>query len=278
VTEHATTGKRIEGSSRVRGARIAWTSEGEGPLVVWAHGLTNDRWSMEDSGVVDWTPVVERFRLVRIDWRGHGRSSGDPDPAEYTWDALADDLLVLLDDLGAGEPARVIGCSMGTGSLVTAAVRAPGRFERIVLTAPPTAWETRAAQGTMYRQMADIVEQRGMGGLLALAEDQPATGIFAELPDQAPMEPRVSADLLPSVLRGAALADMPPRDAVKGLAAPALILSWRDDPGHPVSTGEILHELIPDSEFHVAQTIADTLAWGPMAAAFLSGSTRGPRG
>ena len=36
-----------------------------------------------------------------------------------------------------------------------------------------------------------------------------------------------------------------------------MILAWIDDPGHPLSTAERLHELINDSELHVASTPAD---------------------
>ncbi|WEG07623.1 alpha/beta fold hydrolase [Microbacterium horticulturae] len=249
--------------------QMAATVEGEGPLVVFGHGLTNDGRTMEDAGIFDFAPIVAAgFRLLRLDWPAHGASEGPLEAAAYTWTSLADDFLALTDELQPDAPVAAIGCSMGTGSILTAAVRRPDRFSRLVLTAPPTAWETRAAQGDMYRQMADLVETQGLATLERAQAAVPAQGIFAEL--DTPLPVRVSERLLPTVLRGAAEADLPPRDAIRGLGVPTLILSWSDDPGHPVSTGEQLHELIPDSRFAVAGTLAETRAWGAAIADFLS--------
>lgn len=260
--------RTVNGTTRVRGADLNWTIEGEGPLVVYGHGLTNHARTMEDAAIFDFSPVVEAgFRLLRLDWRGHGASGGGQDPAEYTWSALADDLLALLGELQPDKPVAAIGCSMGTGALLTAAVRQPQRFSRLVLTAPPTAWEARAAQGDFYRQAAQIVED---GGIAALERAQAAVqpqGIFAEL--DSPLPVRVSARLLPAVMRGAADADLPARESVRGLAVPTLILSWVGDPSHPVATGEQLHELIPGSTLRIADSLAQTRAWGAEIAGFL---------
>ncbi|QAY60899.1 alpha/beta hydrolase [Microbacterium protaetiae] len=259
---------RREGSAVIRGARIDWSVAGDGPLVIFGHGLTNDRDTMEDAGIFDFAPLVAAgFRLLRFDWRGHGASGGGTDPDEYTWSSLADDFLALIDELQPDEPVIAMGCSMGTGSILTAAVRRPDRFARLVLTAPPTAWQTRAAQGDMYRQLAQIVENGGVQALERAQEMMPPVGIFAELPAALPV--RVSPQLLPTVLRGAAEADLPQQEAIRGLPVPTLILSWSGDPGHPVSTGETLHELIPDSEFQVAHSLAQTRAWGEAIVAFL---------
>jgi len=263
--------RTVDGMTRVRGAELDWTIEGEGPLVVFGHGLTNDGRTMEDAGIFDFSPVVGAgFRLLRLDWRGHGASGGGDDPAEYTWSSLADDFLALLDELQPKEPVTAIGCSMGTGTILTAAVRRPERFARLVLTAPPTAWETRAAQADLYRQAAQIVEE---GGRAALERAQAAVepqGIFAEL--DTPLPVRVSDARLPAVLRGAAEADLPPHDDIRGLRVPTLILSWAGDPGHPLSTGEQLHELIPHSRFEIGHSLADTRAWGATIGRFLTGA------
>ncbi|MEQ6898766.1 alpha/beta hydrolase [Microbacterium sp. KR10-403] len=249
--------------------RMTWTVEGEGPLVVFGHGLTNDGRTMEDAGIFDFAPIVAAgFRLLRLDWPAHGASDGPLEDTAYTWTSLADDVLALIDEVQPDAPVAAVGCSMGTGSILTAAVRRPDRFSHLVLTAPPTAWETRAAQGDMYRQMAELVETQGLATLERAQAAMPAPGIFAQL--DAPLPMRVPERLLPTVLRGAAQADLPPRDAVRGLDVPTLILSWSDDPGHPVSTGEQLHELIPDSHFSVAGTLAETRAWGAVIARFLA--------
>ena len=87
-----------EGWARIRGAKISWTEAGDGPLTLWAHGMTNDRWALENACLYDWSPVIgSGRRLVRFDWRGHGESTGRAVPADYEWDNLADDLLDLPD-------------------------------------------------------------------------------------------------------------------------------------------------------------------------------------
>lgn len=255
-------------AARVRGADLRYDLEGEGPMVIWAHGLMSDRWAMEDVGTLDWSPVVDAGRtLVRLDARGHGESGGESDPARYTWAVLAGDLLAVLDQLSPDEPVAAIGCSMGTGTLLHAAVAAPDRFSALVLTAPPTAWETRAGQVEAYRQLAEIAESGGAAAVERVFAMQPLNGVLAEA--DLPMRIGVSDALLASVLRGAAQTDLPSPDEIHGLSIPTLILSWAADPGHPVSTGEKLHELIPESRFSVADSLAAVRMWGAAAAAFL---------
>ncbi|WP_417563573.1 alpha/beta fold hydrolase [Microbacterium sp.] len=261
--------ERIETSFDVRGARLRGTLEGEGPLVIWGHGLSSDRWAMENDGVMDWAPVVDAgHTLLRLDWRGHGESGGGTDPAEYAWSSLGDDLLALVDDVSPDAPVAAIGCSMGTGAILHAAVAAPERFRALVLTAPPTAWETRPAQVDGYRAIAEVAEQGGRAAVARLFGMQPTPGVLGEL--DAPPQVSVDDALLPAVLRGAALSDLPAPDAIAALSIPALILSWAGDPGHPVSTGERLHEMIGGSRFAVAATLGDVREWGTSAAAFLS--------
>ena len=262
---------RRDGSSVVRGVELAWTEEGDGPLTVFVHGMVNDRWSGENAGLLDWSPLVSSGqRLVRYDARGHGRSSGQPVPQSYRWPELAEDLLAFLDVVSPDRPVRAVGASMGTATLVYAALRAPHRFERLVLTCPPTAWATRAAQAGGYRQAADLVERSGVEAFERVIASQPPQGLFRDLPD---FPPRlcVSGALLPSVLRGAADSDLPDDDTLRSLRLPVLVLSWFDDPGHPVETGERLAELIDGAELGTAATVEELRSWGARAAAFLGG-------
>jgi 3-oxoadipate enol-lactonase len=260
----------VEHASEIRQTALAWSEVGAGPVVIAAHGLTQSRRAEGDSGLFDWAPVARRGRrLVRYDARGHGHSSGSPVPSDYRWDNLAADLLALIDEICPDRPVAGIGASMGTGTLLHAATRAPDRFDRLVLTSPPTAWSTRAAQGAMYHQAADLVEAQGPGALQELAAQAPVPAVFARLP-AFPPPPDVTAALLPSVLRGAAESDLPPPESVSALRMPVLILAWAGDPGHPVETGQRLAELIVDARLHVAHTGDELAAWGDLAAEFLA--------
>jgi 3-oxoadipate enol-lactonase len=263
-------GRRDVGAA-VRGVDLAWTEEGDGPVTVVVHGMGNDRWTMEEAGVFDWSPLVSAGRrVVRYDARGHGRSAGRAVPEDYRWPALADDLLALLDLLSPDQPVRAVGASMGTATLLLAALRAPHRFERLVLSCPPTAWATRAAQAALYRQGADLVEQHGAGAFERALASAPVPGPFRELPEFAPRF-CVRAALLPSVLRGAADSDLPDDNRLRALRLPVLVLSWEGDPGHPVETGERLAHLVEGAELEIAAALAEVRAWGARAAAFLGG-------
>lgn len=257
-------------SGDVRGARLSWTEQGHGPLALFAHGLTGSGHEMEDTGVLDWSPVARAgHRLVRYDARGHGRSAGQPDPGLYTWPALADDLLALAGRLSPGAPVAGIGCSMGTATLLHAALRAPERFDRLVLTAPPTAWATRAEQAHLYREAADFAERAGMESFKRLGAMRPRPDVFAGLPVYPPV-PSVAEELLATVLRGAAACDLPPLTDLAALDQPVLVLAWAGDPGHPVSTAEALAATLPHARLEVATTPGELRAWGDRAARFLA--------
>ena len=252
----------------VRGTRIAYDDEGSGPLVVRLHGLTGSRAADDTTGAFDPAPLVRAgHRVVRYDARGHGSSSGEKNEADYAWPNLADDLLALLDVLDVDQPVSGVGSSMGTATLLHAVLLAPDRFDRLVLACPPTAWASRTAQAGVYRAGALFVERNGKDAFVRGMRAQPRPAVLAESPvglvdiDEA---------LLPSVLRGAAASDLPPPDQIAAIRTPTLLLAWDGDPGHPVSTAQRLHELIPGSALHVARTPAELRTWGERTVGFLT--------
>ena len=250
------------------GAELAWDALGAGPVVGLSHGLFFSRSADEAFGLLDWSALTRERRLVRYDARGHGRSTGEPGEQHYRWSALADDLIALADEVRGGEPVDWMGESMGTGSLLWAATRAPDRFRRLVLMIPPTTGEVRAAGAGGYESAARQVEKEGKATFVAGLEQDPAPAIFADLPTY--HEPFDAPEaLLPSLLRGAAGSDLPPREAIAALRHPALILAWETDPGHPVSTADYLAATIPDSRRHVSATVADIRTWPGRVLEFL---------
>jgi len=253
----------------IHDATLAYSDQGQGPLVLNAHGLTTSRAVNARLGLTrNFEPVAERARLISYDARGHGQSSGRPNPDDYTWLALARDLLALADHFSKDAPVSGIGLSMGTGTLLHAAVARPERFERLVLTAPPTAWETRVILGKMYEKLATMVETSDLATLTKVFTTGLRTPIFFDVPEYPPM-PDVPRSLLPAVLRGAGRSDLPARESLSTLRMPTLILAWDTDPSHPLSTARALAELIPNAQLHVSTTSADIRTWGERAAAFL---------
>lgn len=77
--------------------------------------------------------LVERFRVVGLDFRGHGRSAR-PGTADFGWDRMADDVLAVVDHVGM--PAFGFGHSMGGAALLLAEERRPGTFAGMFLYEP----------------------------------------------------------------------------------------------------------------------------------------------
>jgi 3-oxoadipate enol-lactonase len=264
----------LDGSSRVRGADLGWSSTGRGPLVLFAHGLGGDRWALEREGMLDWSAISNAGRrLVRFDARGHGTSTGGEDPTNadhYTWAELARDLLDLAGDIDeANGPIDAIGASMGTGTLLHAAVQAPHRFRRLVLSVPPTAWQSRQALAGTYEEAAILVERAGRKAFESTLAQRSVPRVFANLTSY-PSRIDVTEALLPSVLRGAALSDLPPLATLATLKVPTLLLAWDGDPVHPLSTAWELAETLPSARLHVAYTPEQLSTWGRVAVAFLN--------
>lgn len=246
----------------VRGAALSHETSGDGPNLIWGHGLTSSRANEDEAPLVDWARVP--VRVTRYDARGHGESTSTPDLDEYSWAELALDQLELATMLGI-EQYLAGGASMGCGTALHAAVQAPERIERLVLMIPPTAWETRAGQTNQWEASAHVVSTRGVEPMITASADLPPPDPFID--DAERFERRATwlrswdTDRLAQVFRGATKADLPSRETIAGITKPTLILAWSGDPTHPVSTAEELDQLLPDSTMHIASTAADLATW-----------------
>jgi len=106
--------------------RLYWESTGTGPPVLLIHGLGL-------SGGAWWRTVAAlapRMRVITFDHRGIGRSEALL-PA-FTTEAMADDAVAILDELGI-ERAHVYGLSLGGMVAQQLALRHPRRVRTLVL-------------------------------------------------------------------------------------------------------------------------------------------------
>ncbi|WP_171162963.1 alpha/beta fold hydrolase [Streptomyces sp. I05A-00742] len=115
----------------VPGGRIAYETAGEGPLIVLAHGMGDNRDAYR--GLAD-RLVAAGFRVVRTDLRGHGGS--DTGWTSWSRTDVAGDLLALVRHLGG--PAVVVGHSFAGGAAVIAAAEEPGLVNAVVGICPFT--------------------------------------------------------------------------------------------------------------------------------------------
>lgn len=256
------------------GARLAVHAVGEPgrPTLVWGHGLTSSMEDEDAARIFDWSSVAEVGRLVRYDARGHGRSSAGGTIEEQRWERLADDMLAVADAAGA---QRFVagGASMGCATALFAAVIAPARVQGLVLVIPPTAWETRAAQAGEYEENAAYAEREGMEAVADLMANRPLPPLFepfAPLVRERTLTriAQVDPSLFTAIMRGAAASQLPDRDAIAAIEAPALILAWRGDEGHPESTAVELDRLLPTSSLHVPDGVEDLFSWPGLVRAF----------
>lgn len=251
---------------------------GQGPVFIWAHGLTSSIRTEDALGMFHWNDFPADVRLIRYDARGHGRSEPSFEPADYQWNSLAGDMLAIADRL-AIEVFTAGGQSMGCGTTIHAALDHPDRIDRMVLMNPPTAWETRARQARLYRRLAKIGGAVGGSAIARLISMTPdrfvPTGFLGEganpkgvLEGWRP----IGRKALSTIFTGAALADLPPRARIESIAVPALILAWPEDPAHPVETAAELDRLLPRSRLHVAESATDVRRWPRLIRDFVRGS------
>src|SRR5690348_358323 len=93
----------------IGGARIAYSETGDGSPVIYAHGLTQSRDANRRADMLEFSPVAATHRLISYDARGHGQSGPGDGAEDYTWPALADDLLALADHVSPDRTVSAIG-------------------------------------------------------------------------------------------------------------------------------------------------------------------------
>ena len=170
--------------------------------------------------------LLEHFRIVRYDPRGHGRSTTQGAP--YSLARLGADALAILDALDI-EQAHVVGISMGGAVAQWLLVNAPERIGRAVLA------NTAARLGTpdVWNARIATVLSEGMEALASATMERWFSDPFraADPKSVARIETVFRATSAQGYAGGcAALRDMDLREAIRTVEAPVLILTGRDDP------------------------------------------------
>jgi 3-oxoadipate enol-lactonase len=225
-------------SVRVGDVEIHHEVEGdrEAPALVLAHPLGAD--------LTVWEPqraaLAARFRLLRYDSRGHGRSSVPPGP--YRIETLARDALGLLDALGI---ARAHFCGLSIGGLVGIwlGAHAGSRLRRLVLS------NTAARIGSAESWNARIegVRRDGLPALAPTMMERWFTPAFRAGHPEAVA--RTQAALAACPREGylgccAAVRDADLASAARAIRVPTLVLSGRHDPATTPADGQALAGLI----------------------------------
>jgi pimeloyl-ACP methyl ester carboxylesterase len=115
--------KPASGFAEVNGTKLFYETAGRGQAVVLIHGGLVDSRQWDDQ----MKPLAKRFRVVRYDMRGYGKSDAPSAPFSHI-----EDLRALLDFLKI-EKATVVGLSLGGIVAADFALEHPDRTERLVL-------------------------------------------------------------------------------------------------------------------------------------------------
>jgi 3-oxoadipate enol-lactonase len=142
---------------------------------VWAEDSGGDLPALVllHSGVGDsrqWDPLLpllsQRFRTVRYDVRGYGRSARPVVP--FT---MLGDLLAVLDHLGL-DRAGLVGCSQGGATAIDGALAQPRRVTGLVLLAPGLSGHVWPPDPQHYAASVALLKKRDVEGVLALVADR----------------------------------------------------------------------------------------------------------
>jgi 3-oxoadipate enol-lactonase len=134
------------------GAKLHYDVAGTGPPLVLLHGGLWDGRLWDDQ----MEAFVARFRTVRPDFRGFGRS----DPAEREFN-LTEDLVTVLDEEGI-DRAAVVGLSLGGYVALDIALARPDRVSRLVLVgAGVTGFDDWSDRIQRHREQTDAAVKGG---------------------------------------------------------------------------------------------------------------------
>ena len=197
-----------------RGQQIHYTVEGEGPLVVFQHGLLSSARSWKEYGFVG--ALKEKYRVACVDSLGHGLSDKPSDPKLYGQRQRSEDIVAVIDDLKY-DHANLVGYSMGGWMSVGVAKYHPKRLSSLVV----GGWNVVTGK--------EAIRPPGSDGPLSFDSLLKAAGAVA---------PELVAWVTPDVVPGLracwdALEQLEGApDAVLTAGVPVLLWNGRDDPYH----------------------------------------------
>lgn len=226
-------------------ARLHYTESGAGDAVLLAHAIGMDQrmWA----GIAP--SLAERFRVVTVDLRGHGRS---PVPARpYSLEELADDVLGVLDRLGIAR-AHWVGLSMG-GMIGQAFALGHGeRLGRLVLA------NTTSSYGPDGRKTWEARIKAVEDGGLAAIENMVMGRYFSDefRARQPDVVAKVSARFLETSAEGYlgccdALKELDYAEDLPRIRARTLVIAGEKDVGTPPAMSEAIAARIPGARLAI---------------------------
>ena len=201
--------------------------------------------------------AAEGLHVVTLDLLGHGRSDRPADPFVYSMSAFAEQVIALLDHLGA-EQAVVGGTSLGANVSLEVADLFPERVRGLIVEMPVLDNALEAgilAFGPLL--MAARFFPFTINGLRLLTRPIPRglvpfwAGIVLDTFDQ---QPAAMAATLHGIIFGRIA---PPSRLRRSITVPTLVVGHAKDPIHPAADAAMLAEEIPGARFVRARSILE---------------------
>jgi 3-oxoadipate enol-lactonase len=237
-------------SATINGSAIHFESQGDGPAIVFVHGLggTSNVWHAQRA-------TLSRYmRVITFDLPGSGRS--DKSKKTYSIDGWADDIAGLMDHLGQHD-AVVVGHSMGTVIVQKFAAKYPQKAKAIVLAgalvelAPPGKEAfTKRAETVESQGMIGVADQVLLGALSpGTRERNPAlAGLVREM--LLSNCPTCYGGHCRALIAGSARADQP------RIACPTLLVVGDQDPVTPLALQRQIAAAIANSKIRIVPDTA----------------------
>jgi 3-oxoadipate enol-lactonase len=213
----------------------------DAPVLVLGPSLGTDT-AMFDAQVA---ALADRYRTVRFDLPGHGRS---PDPAgPLTIGDLAEAVLSAVGDV---ERFHYAGVSIGGAIGQWLGVHHPDRLLSLTVMATaaqfadPASWPQRAATVRAQGTEAMVASRPGTWYTLGFAEQHPerAEAVLDMLR-------AASAEGYAACCEAIGTFDL--RDELHRISAPTLVIAGADDPATPVETVQLIADRVPGAQFVV---------------------------
>jgi len=220
-------------------------SGGMGTPVLLVHAIGCDHRMWDGLG----TALSPRFRVIRMDVRGHGRSAVTPRP--YSLDQLADDARDLLDSLKI-DKAHWVGLSMGGMIGQAFALRHPQRLRKLVLANTTSTYGTQGPE--MWEARAKAVGEGGMAAVKELAMQRYFTDDFRA--SSSDIVDRIGSGFLATDPEGYiaccnAIRDLDFSGDLHRIKAPTLVIAGEKDVGTPVAMSKAIADAIPGATLAV---------------------------
>jgi pimeloyl-ACP methyl ester carboxylesterase len=234
--------------------RLNYEVYGSGDRVlVWLHGILLD--ANLSRGLAR-ALAARGNRVVLLDLLGHGRSEKPRHSSAHRMDLYADQVVCLLDELGADQVV-LGGVSLGTNVSLLTAVRAPERVRGLVLEMPVLESAAPAAALTFVPLMLQVRYARTALRLVSRVVSRlPSSGI-------GPLDSLLSAvgsdpEEIAAVLHGMLLGPLAPTaEQRQAITVPALVLGHGIDLIHSFADAKRLARQLPHARLIRTRTFAE---------------------